>query len=90
MDSEVKIATLEGVREYNECEPVELWIRAGRIIVRAFNECRNNHTDVDLVDLLGRLQSTAETAEVAISLLLQRVKNDERGYLPDLNPNESN
>jgi hypothetical protein len=60
MAQEVKLATLEGVREYNEREPVELWVRAGRVILRAFNECHNNHTDVDLRDLLTWLQAGPE------------------------------
>lgn len=51
--SETKIAALEDVREHGEGEPVELWLnRSGRVVLRAFNECRNNHTDVDLSDLL--------------------------------------
>ena len=50
---EFKVATLEGVREYGEGEPVELWVnRYGRMVVRARNECGNNFTDVDLADLL--------------------------------------
>lgn len=48
-----KLAVLSGVREYMEREAVELWLnRYGRVVIRAYNECRNNHTDVDLTDLL--------------------------------------
>lgn len=48
-----KIATLGDVRELIEGEPVELWMsETGRVVVRAFNECRNNYTDVDLLGLL--------------------------------------
>lgn len=59
---EIKLAVLNGVREHSEHEPVELWLnRGGRVVVRAYNECGNNHTDVDLRDLLGWAQSgTAE------------------------------
>jgi hypothetical protein len=60
---EVKIATLPGVREYNEREPVELWFRGGRVTLRAFNECHNNYTDVDLDDLLTYLQSRPDCVE---------------------------
>jgi hypothetical protein len=50
---EFKVATLDGVREYGEGEPVELWVnRYGRVVVRARNECGNNFTEVDLADLL--------------------------------------
>jgi hypothetical protein len=49
---EKKIVNLNTVREHNEGDPVELWFnRAGRIVVRAYNECHNNCTDVDLLDL---------------------------------------
>lgn len=51
--TEFKIAVLDGVREYTECDPVELWVNeAGKVVLRSYNECRNNHTDVDLDDLL--------------------------------------
>jgi hypothetical protein len=56
-----KLATLVGVREHSEGSPVELWLnRSGRVVVRAFNECGNNYTEVDLFDLL----SWAEGARV--------------------------
>lgn len=49
----MKLATLNGVREHTEGSLVELWLnRSGRVVIRAFNECDNNHTDVDLIDLL--------------------------------------
>lgn len=49
-----KIATLADVREITEGEPVELWMSdTGRVVVRAYNECGNNYTEVDLVDLLS-------------------------------------
>jgi hypothetical protein len=48
-----KLATLQGVREYCEDEAVELWLNeTGRIVVRAYNECGNNYTEVDFRDLL--------------------------------------
>jgi hypothetical protein len=48
-----KICDLEGVREYVEGATVELWRhpKNGRLVVRAWNECGNNYTDVDLFDL---------------------------------------
>lgn len=55
---EIKIADLVGVREHTEGDTVELWTnQAGRVVVRAWNECHNNHTDVDLVDLVSWLKS---------------------------------
>lgn len=48
-----KIATLADVREINEGSPVEIWLgSSGRAVVRAYNECGNNYTEVDLLDLL--------------------------------------
>jgi hypothetical protein len=47
-----KIATLE-LRELSEGEPVELWMsETGMVVVRAYNECGNNYTDVGLLGLL--------------------------------------
>ena len=51
--NELKIAVLETVRELTEGEPLEIWSRSGRIVVRAFNECGHNYTEIDLMDLLG-------------------------------------
>jgi hypothetical protein len=49
----IKIATLNDVREYTDNDPVELWLNdKGRIVIRAYNECQYNYTDVDLIDLL--------------------------------------
>lgn len=54
---EVKIATLASVREHTEGDVVELWWGSqGRIVVRAWNECHNNYTDVDLFDLLAWIE----------------------------------
>ena len=48
-----KIATLGGVREYCEGGSVELWLNSdGRAVVKAYNECGNNYTAIDLRDLL--------------------------------------
>jgi len=61
MEPETKIATLPGIREYGEGEPVEIWLRGnGRVVIRAWNECGNNHTDVDLFDLLDWCRSNPE------------------------------
>jgi len=55
---ETKITSLLSVREWCEGEPVELWLnRSGRLVLRAFNECGNNFTDVDVFDLLEWLKS---------------------------------
>jgi hypothetical protein len=66
--SEYRLATLPDVREHSERATVELWcLVSGRVVVRCFNECGNNHTDLDLGDLLewaqhGRL-SALRTSE---------------------------
>jgi hypothetical protein len=53
-----KIAVMEGVREYGEDYPVELWRndKTGRLVIRAFNEGNNNFTEVDLWDLIEWVQ----------------------------------
>ena len=52
--TETKIATLLDVREHTERLDVELWLNPNyRLVVRAYNECGNNYTDVDLFDLLA-------------------------------------
>lgn len=61
----IKIATLGGVCEYNEGEAVELWLNSdGRAVVKAYNECGNNYTAIDLRDLLdwvsGNMDPLAE------------------------------
>jgi hypothetical protein len=53
----LKITEMNGVREHSEGAPVELWRdnETGRLVIRAYNECRNNSTQVDLWDLLDWL-----------------------------------
>ena len=54
---ETKIACLPGVREWMEHDPVELWInRAGRLVIKAWNEAGHNSTEVDVFDLLEWLE----------------------------------
>lgn len=54
----IKLATLPSVREYVAGEAVEIWLkRSGRIAVRAYNECGNNFTEIDLIDLLDWIGS---------------------------------
>lgn len=52
-----KICEMTGVRELNEGLPVELWRddATGRLVLRAYNECGCNATDVDLGGLLSWL-----------------------------------
>ena len=82
--SETKIATLEGVREHNEHEPVELWLSPlGRVVIRAYNECRNNITDVDLADLLDWLRSgSAESIIENAQRITAICKEQERRSCP--------
>ena len=52
----VRLAVLPDVSEYMEGFPVELWnTDTGRVVVRAYNECTYNYTDIDLGDLLACL-----------------------------------
>lgn len=63
MPLEIKLAELTGVREHTEGDAVELWMnQTGRIVIRAFNECHNNCTDVDLSDLLEWLRLGTDSA----------------------------
>jgi hypothetical protein len=52
------LAEMKGVREYIDGSPVELVRRQqnGRLVIRAYNEGGNSHTDVDFMDLVEWLQ----------------------------------
>jgi hypothetical protein len=81
--TETKIANLLTVREHCEGDTVELWLnRAGRLVVRAFNEYHNNHTDVDLGDLLSWLQTGG------CSLLKDREHDKGVGAVSSVPPSE--
>jgi hypothetical protein len=63
---ETKIAVLAGVREHCEGMAVELWLgRSGRVVVRAYNECGNNCTDVDLMDLIAWAKGISNLQDVS-------------------------
>jgi hypothetical protein len=47
---------LDTVKEHGEGFPVKLDLRGDRIVVVALNECGNNSTEVDLLDLLDWLR----------------------------------
>lgn len=55
-DDLLKVADLDGVREYTEGRKVELWRHHGRLVVRAYNEGGLNATEVDVWDLLDFLK----------------------------------
>ncbi len=58
---EVRVATLPDVREWGERMPVEIWLnQRGRTVIRAWNECGKNSTDVDLFDLLAWVHGGVE------------------------------
>ncbi len=64
---------MASVREYTEgLYPVELWRRDGRLVIRAYNECGNNCTEVDLWDLQDWLVSGPHAGEIedAIPMVL--------------------
>jgi hypothetical protein len=50
---------MEGVREHSEGLAVELlpYGAEGRLVIRAWNECGNNYTNVDLGDLIEWLRA---------------------------------
>ena len=52
------LAKMKDVREYVDGSPVELVRRQqnGRLVIRAYNEGGNSHTDVDFLDLVGWLR----------------------------------
>jgi hypothetical protein len=61
-----KLAELPSVREYGEGAAVELWRNVnGRLVIRAYNDCRNNITDVDLLDILDWLRAGQGAGVVA-------------------------
>ena len=79
-----KLCDLVGVREYGEgLFPVELWRTGplGRLIIRAYNECGNNYTDVDLLDILKWLEK-GPAPRIEISSL-PRLCTEERRQLSD-------
>ena len=72
------LAEMDGVREYIDGDPVEFVRRQqnGRLVIRAYNEGGNNHTDIDFMDLVewlrhgprnGVLKHGKEKAEAAES-----------------------
>jgi hypothetical protein len=54
-----KLCDMQGVREYQEGDTVQLWRvgESGRLVVRAYNECGNRVVDIDLWDILDWLQA---------------------------------
>ena len=61
---ETQIANLPDVREWNEGMSVELWVnRAGRLVLRAYNEAGHNSTEIDVFDLLAWLKRENGFAE---------------------------
>lgn len=73
-----KIATVPEIREYGEGDPVEIWIRDGRAVVRAYNECGNNYTDVDILDLFNWARGVGNKLP-AIAMETRRAVNAEGG-----------
>lgn len=89
MESDTAILKLVGVREYAEGLPVEIDFSNSepdtrRLVVRARNEAGHNHTEVDLLDLLGWLHlnrpdlmaAAPDLAEAADKLLALDLEHD--------------
>ena len=55
MITDTKIAHLYDVKELGEGGPVEIWLYKGRIVIRAYNCSGNEHTNIDLEDLMSCL-----------------------------------
>ena len=53
--TDTKIAHLYDVKELGEDGPVEIWLYKGRIVIRAYNCSGNEHTNIDLEDLMSCL-----------------------------------
>jgi hypothetical protein len=72
-----ELATIDAVRELSEGELVELWLTVDRVVVvRAFNECRNAYTDIDIYALLGALRGR-EDSKVASTVTTFRNPNSD-------------
>lgn len=53
-----RIGVMQGVVEYCEKDPVELWVNeTGRFVIKATNECGNNCTDIDFLSLIDWMNS---------------------------------
>lgn len=53
-----RIGVMQGVVEYGEEDPVELWVNeTGRFVIKATNECGNNCTDIDFLSLIDWMNS---------------------------------
>lgn len=55
-DETGKLLAILPSNELCEGMPVELWLRRGRIVVRAYNEAGCNATEVDVMDLIAALK----------------------------------
>lgn len=51
------VASTNKVREHVERSPVEFWIEKGRLVLRCYNVCGNEHTSLDVIDLLEWLKT---------------------------------
>jgi hypothetical protein len=44
------------MKELCEGMPLELWLRRGRLVIRAYNEAGYNATEIDVRDLMDTLR----------------------------------
>ncbi|GAA3895717.1 hypothetical protein GCM10022276_13470 [Sphingomonas limnosediminicola] len=63
---------MHGVREYSEGLPVELRRHEGRLVLRAFSECGNRYTDVDLLDVIEWCKNGPGSAVAPVAALVAR------------------
>lgn len=80
-----KICNMDGVREYMDGETVELGRSeiSGRLVVRAYNECGNNFTEVDLFDVVAWLRTgfPDNCAEPDIGAIISPLLNESGGAI---------
>lgn len=55
-DETGKLLAVLSINELCEGMPVELWLRRGRLVVRAYNEAGFNTTEIDVLHLMHSLR----------------------------------
>ena len=55
-DETGKLLAVLPMKELCEGMPLELWLRRGRLVIRAYNEAGYNATEIDVRDLMDTLR----------------------------------
>jgi hypothetical protein len=64
-DETGKLLAVLPINELSEGLPVELWLRRGRVVVRAYNEAGCNATEVDVTELVSVLKDGSGAIDLA-------------------------